>query len=132
MYLQKGGGMMNERLKELRKELKITQQEFADKIGSKRNTVAKYETGVNTPSTAVISLICTKFHVNEEWWRTGNGDMFIEMTKDEQIEEFIGDALRNEEDSFKKRLISGLAALDENGWKVLEDFLDSIQKKERD
>ena len=51
---------------------------------------------------------------------------------DEQIEEFIGDALRNEEDSFKKRLISGLAALDENGWKVLEDFLDSIQKKERD
>lgn len=61
-----------------------------------------------------------------------NGDMFIEMTKDEQIEEFIGDALRNEEDSFKKRLISGLAALDENGWKVLEDFLDSIQKKERD
>ena len=132
MNLQKGGGMMNERLKELRKELKITQQEFADKIGSKRNTVAKYETGVNTPSTAVISLICTKFHVNEEWWRTGNGDMFIEMTKDEQIEEFIGDALRNEEDSFKKRLISGLAALDENGWKVLEDFLDSIQKKERD
>lgn len=123
---------MNERLKELRKELKITQQEFADKIGSKRNTVAKYETGVNMPSTAVISLICTKFHVNEDWLRTGNGDMFIEMTKDEQIEEFIGDALRNEEDSFKKRLISGLAALDENGWKVLEDFLDSIQKKERD
>ena len=79
-----------------------------------------------------MSLKIKQFHVNEDWLRTGNGDMFIEMTKDEQIEEFIGDALRNEEDSFKKRLISGLAALDENGWKVLEDFLDSIQKKERD
>ena len=55
--------------------------------------------------------------------------MFMEMSRDEQIEEFIGDLLHGEEDSFKRRLISGLAALDENGWKVLEDFLDSIQKK---
>lgn len=123
---------MNERLKELRKELKLTQQEFANKIGISRGNIGAYEVGKNKTSDAVISLICTKFHVNEDWLRTGNGDMFIEMTKDEQIEEFIGDALRNEEDSFKKRLISGLAALDENGWKVLEDFLDSIQKKERD
>ena len=108
---------MNERLKELRKELKLTQQEFANKIGISRGNIGAYEVGKNKISDAVISLICTKFHVNEDWLRTGNGDMFIEMTKDEQIEEFIGDALRNEEDSFKKRLISGL---------------DSIQKKERD
>ena len=51
------------------------------------------------------------------------------MSRDEQIEKFVGDLLHGEEDSFKRRLISGLAALDENGWKVLEDFLDSIQKK---
>lgn len=55
--------------------------------------------------------------------------MFAELSKDEQIEEFIGDLLSNEEDSFKRRLISGLAALDENGWSVLENFLDSIQIK---
>ena len=48
---------MNERLKRLRKTLDLTQQDFADKIGSKRNTVAKYETGTNVPSTAVISSI---------------------------------------------------------------------------
>ena len=53
----------------------------------------------------------------------------MELSRDEQIEEFIGNLLQGEEDSFKRRLISGLAALDENGWKVLEDFLDSIQKK---
>lgn len=120
---------MNERLKKLRKTLDLTQQEFADKIGSKRNTIAKYETDTNVPSAAVISLICREFNVNENWLRTGEGDMFMEMSRDEQIEEFIGDLLHGEEDSFKRRLISGLAALDENGWKVLEDFLDSIQKK---
>ena len=120
---------MNERLKKLRKTLDLTQQEFADRIGSKRNTIAKYETDTNVPSAAVISLICREFNVNKNWLRTGEGDMFMEISRDEQIEEFIGDLLHGEEDSFKRRLISGLAALDENGWKVLEDFLDSIQKK---
>lgn len=120
---------MNERLKKLRKTLDLTQQEFADRIGSKRNTIAKYETDTNVPSAAVISLICREFSVNENWLRTGEGDMFMELSRDEQIEEFIGNLLQGEEDSFKRRLISGLAALDENGWKVLEDFLDSIQKK---
>lgn len=120
---------MNERLKKLRKTLDLTQQEFADRIGSKRNTIAKYETDTNVPSAAVISLICREFNVNENWLRTGEGDMFMEMSRDEQIEKFVGDLLHGEEDSFKRRLISGLAALDENGWKVLEDFLDSIQKK---
>lgn len=120
---------LNERLKKLRKTLDLTQQEFADRIGSKRNTIAKYETDTNVPSAAVISLICREFNVNENWLRTGEGDMFMEMSRDEQIEKFIGDLLHGEEDSFKRCLISGLAALDENGWKVLEDFLDSIQKK---
>lgn len=120
---------MNERLKKLRKTLDLTQQEFADRIGSKRNTIAKYETDTNVPSAAVISLICREFNVNENWLRTGEGDMFMEISRDEQIEKFVGDLLHGEEDSFKRRLISGLAALDENGWKVLEDFLDSIQKK---
>lgn len=124
---------MNERLKKLRKSLDLTQQEFADKIGIARGNIGAYEVGKNAPSDAVISLICktdfSRGRVNENWLRTGEGDMFMEMSRDEQIEEFIGDLLHGEEDSFKRRLISGLAALDENGWKVLEDFLDSIQKK---
>lgn len=121
---------LNERLKKLRKTLDLTQQEFADKIGSKRNTIAKYETNTNAPSAAVISLICREFNVNEDWLRTGTGEMFIELTKEEEIASFIGEVLRDEDDSFKKRLISGLAALDETGWEVLENFLNSIQRKE--
>lgn len=120
---------MNERLKKLRKELDLTQQEFADRIGIKRNTLATYESGRNEPIDAVISLICREFNVNEEWLRDGTGEMFITQTRDEQIEEFIGTLLQNEEDSFKRRLISGLAALDDTGWRVLENFLDSIQKE---
>lgn len=67
---------MNERIKKLRKALDLTQQEFADKIGMKRNTVANYETDRNKPSNSVISLICKAFDVNEDWLRTGEGEMF--------------------------------------------------------
>lgn len=120
---------MNERLKKLRKTLDLTQQTFSDKLGVKRNTVAQWEIGRNEPSDAIILSICREFNVNEEWLRTGKGEMFIELSRNEEIAEFVGQLMSDEDDSFKKRLISGLAALDENGWKVLEDFLDSIQKK---
>lgn len=120
---------MNERLKKLRKALDLTQQEFADKIGIKRNSLANYETGRNTPIDAIVVSICREFNVSEEWLRTGKGEMFIQLSHNDEIAEFVGQLMSDEDDSFKKRLISGLAALDENGWKVLEDFLDSIQKK---
>lgn len=120
---------MNERLKKLRKTLDLTQQKFADQLGVKRNTVAQWEIGINALTDQVVTSICREFNVNEHWLRDGTGEMFIEQTQDEQIAAFVGDLLKGEDDSFKRRLISGLAALDDNGWDVLEKFLDSIQKK---
>lgn len=68
---------LNERLKKLRKALDLTQQEFADRIGVKRNTIATYEIGRNTPLNAVIASICREFNVSETWLRTGEGEMFL-------------------------------------------------------
>ena len=124
---------MNKRLKEVRKALGLTQQEFADTIGSKRNTIAKYETETNVPSTAVISLICSKFNVNEEWLRTGKGEMFIELSKSEEIASFMGDVLTDEDGStFKKQLISVLSKLNENEWKVLESIAEKMADEKKD
>lgn len=120
---------LKDRIKKIRKELDLTQQEFASRIGTTQNVLANYETGRRNPSASVINNICKTFNVNEEWLRDETGDMFIKLSKDEQIATFIGDMLKDEEDSFKRRLISGLCGLDDNGWKVLEQFIDSIQKK---
>ena len=67
---------MNERIKKLRKVLDLTQQEFGERLGIKRNTIATYESGRNEPIDAVVSLICKEFNVNEEWLRDGTGEMF--------------------------------------------------------
>ena len=123
---------MNERLRKLRKTLDMTQQEFAEKLGIKRSTMATYESGRNEPIDAVISLICREFDVNEHWLRTGEGEMFIKLTRDEEISQFVGKVLSDESDTFKKRFISMLSALDESDWEVLEKMvtLMQMQKKE--
>ena len=68
---------MNERIKQLRKTLGFTQQEFAERIGVKRNTIAQYETGRNEPIGSVLNLICKEYNVNPAWLRNGSGEMFI-------------------------------------------------------
>ena len=123
---------MNERLKKLRKTLDLTQQEFADKLGVKRNTVAQWEIGRNEPSDAIIFSICREFDVNKEWLRTGEGEMFVIRSDEEELAAFFGDIL-NDGSSFKKRFVSALAALDTEDWEVIEKFINSIiaEKKER-
>lgn len=79
---------LGERIKKVRKALDLTQQEFADRIGSKRNTVATYEMGRTDPSAAIVSLIHREFAVSQEWLRTGEGEMFI-PTSDESIDELV-------------------------------------------
>lgn len=66
---------MNERIKKVRKALDLTQREFAERIGMKQNSIALIEKGRNTSDQTVFA-ICREFNVNEEWLRTGTGEMF--------------------------------------------------------
>lgn len=111
---------MNERIKKLRKAKGLTQQEFADRLGIKRNTVATYEAGKSNPSDAAVILICKTFNASEAWLRTGEGDMFVPVSRDDQITDFMADVLKNEDDSFKRRFIAALSKLGESEWEVLE------------
>ena len=122
---------MNERIKEIRNALKMTQQEFAERIKIKRNTVATYEMGRSIPSDSAIALICKEFSVNEDWLRNGNGEMFIPVSKSEQISKMIAEVLKSDEDSFKRRLINALANLDDSGWDSLEKLIDMISENKK-
>ena len=117
---------MKGRIKQIRKELDLTQQEFADRIGIARGNVGAYEVGKNAPSDAVISLICREFNVNEHWLRTGQGEMFVKQSRNEQMAKLTRMLLNVEEDSFKNRLISVLANLKEEQWQVLADIAEQL------
>mgnify|MGYP000439620912 CR=1 FL=1 len=117
---------MRERMKELRKNLNLTQQELADQLHIKRTNIANYESGLSSPTDSVIALICREFNVSEEWLRNGTGEMFIPMSLDEEIASFIGDIQSDIEENFKKRFISALSKLDEDEWIFIEKFMESV------
>ncbi len=113
---------MNERLKELRDTLGLSQEEFGKHIGSARNTIANYEIGRRTPSNAIVLSICRVFHVNYYWLTQGDGEMFSgtpENIIDELVEEYgLDDADRN--------IIEKYLSLPENKRNVIKGYLKSI------
>lgn len=81
---------IGERIKWLRKDQKLTQQAFADKLGLKRNTVGGYEIGTVTMSDRTIGDICAKFAVNDSWLRTGEGDPYVQLSRQAEIARIVG------------------------------------------
>lgn len=121
---------VGERIKKARKTLDLTQQEFADRIGSKRNTVATYEMGRSAPSAAVLSLISREFNVSETWLRTGEGEMFHQVSKEDELPAAVHKLLSGETSGFKTRLIKILADLGPREWDILESYaLKLVQDK---
>ncbi|MCI8527276.1 MAG: helix-turn-helix transcriptional regulator [Oscillospiraceae bacterium] len=113
---------MNERIRKLRREFNLTQQEFADRLNIKRNTVATYEVGKSTPSDAAVNLICKTFNVSEKWLRTGTGEMFVPApsnTLDALAAEFsLSD--------FGRTVIEKMVRLDDRQWNVISELVTSI------
>ena len=117
---------MNERIKAIRNAVGKSQTDFAKELSVSRSAICKMESGENYPSEQTIKLICSEFNVNEEWLRTGSGEMFIPVSKSDLIADMMSDVLKCNEYAFKRRLISALARLDDDGWNNLERLIDMI------
>ena len=119
---------MNDRIKELRKALGLTQQDFSERIGVKRNTVAQYEIGRNPPNDTVITLICREFNVNEEWLRTGEGEMFKPKSRNEELFEFVTNAI-GEPTGIQAQLLTVMAQLSVEQWELLDDMAHKLARE---
>jgi transcriptional regulator with XRE-family HTH domain len=69
---------MKDRIKVIRKNSGMNQTEFGEAIGVTLAAYSKYETGKVVPDKSVRMLICSKFHVNEHWLETGEGEPYEE------------------------------------------------------
>ena len=120
---------MKDRIRQLRKDLGLNQTDFGDRIGVKQGSIAAYENGLRTPIDAVITSICREFGVNEEWLRYGTGDMYIKLSKDQELAAFVAEVYKEDDNSFKRRLLSVLSSLSEDEWKLLADIAEKIAKE---
>lgn len=120
---------MNIRIMEVRKHYGLTQEKFAEKLGLSRNYVWMIEKGERSPADRTISDICREFKVDEGWLRSGEGEMFKEMSREDEITVFVSEALADESDSFRKRFLAMLCKLDTKEWEVLEKMAIELAKK---
>lgn len=121
-----------ERVREIRKALGLTLEKFGNEIGLKKNSISQIENGVNELTEANLMAICRENWnnklVNEEWLRNGEGEMFLPITRDDEIAKLTADLFKEEEDSFKTHLILTLSKLDESEWAVLEKIAKELTK----
>ncbi len=120
-----------ERVKEIRKALGLTLEKFGNEIGLKKNSVSQIENGVNELTEANLMAICrADGHgnvVDENWLRTGDGKMFLSPTREDEIAKMTSNLFKEEESSFKSRLILALSRLDEDEWAVLEKIAKELE-----
>lgn len=120
---------MNERIKKVRKVNGLTQQEFAERLNIGRGTLANYEVGRNEPIDAVVALICREFNVDEHWLRTGEGDMFVKRSRNDELSAFMNELLSEEAPDFRRRLVTALSRLKPEQWDALESISLSLMEK---
>lgn len=114
-----------ERLKWLRKDLNLTQDEFGKRIGIAQNTVAAYESGRREPQDVTLTAISYEFGVNMDWLRTGKGNPYNDA--DDDLARLIGVMLKGENDTAKK-VFKAFAKLSAEDWKAIEKLIDSLKQ----
>lgn len=122
---------MKDRIKIIRKDSKLTQVEFGKKIGVKGNTVTGYETGLRTPTDAVLRSICREFRVNETWLRTGEGEIFRPLPPEDEVAAAVSNVLEdihcdNSIYTLVKELLLKYDRLDPKSKKVIDEFAGDI------
>ena len=125
---------IGERVKHIRTspQIALSLEKFGARLGVQRSAMSKIENGHVSLTDQMIIAICREFNVSEAWLRTGEGEPFIESSRDEAIEALCQDALRDEDDSFRRRFIAALSALDVSDWEVLEKFVDLIERNKKE
>lgn len=124
---------IGERIKEARKAKGMTQAELARLVNLKRNTIGNYEIDNIEPSDRSIIDICRVLNLNETWLRTGEGEMFLDLPPDKELDEIFAQ-IRVSDDTTIKAIIRAYWRLSDGDKavirKVIADIADE-QKKDR-
>lgn len=121
---------MNERIRSLIKALKIKQAEFAQRIGVSRPFVSELCSGAKNPSDRTIADICREFGVNERWLRTGEGEMLMHLSREEEIMRFAATVIRDPSSEFQRQALAMLAKLTPEQWQLMEEMARKLLQEQ--
>lgn len=106
---------------------KLSQEAFAELLGTTRSVIANIEYERVEPAGSMLKLICATFGVDYHWLTTGEGDML--HVSDNALADRIEELLEGENET-AKAIFKALAAFDESDWKTVQKFIDELKKDE--
>lgn len=131
------GTAMNQRMKMVREALGMSQANFAESADIGLGVIKNIDSNRTEPNDHFYNVLCARYNINRTWLETGEGEMFVEMSRAEKIGRFVADVLADKPESFRHWLVGVLIDLDDDGWQLLEDAAKlfagySEQKKKED
>lgn len=117
---------INDRIKWLRKELGLNQTDFANRIGMKQTGLSAIEKGKVPVLDRNIKNICSEFRIDEDWLRTGEGEMRREATVDEKLRSWVDEVLSGRPENIRYAFLTVMSNLDDDGWKRIADFVKQV------
>lgn len=119
---------LNERINTLISTLGIRKTAVADRLNVSQAFVSQLCAGKTNPSDRTISDICREFNVNEEWLRTGEGEMFKPKSRNEELFEFVTNAI-GEPTGIQAQLLTVMAQLSVEQWELLDDMAHKLARE---
>lgn len=116
----------NERVHKIRKSLDFTLERFGKPLGVSKTAISNIENGNRNLTEQMKRSICREYHVNPAYLEQGIGDMFIEMTTDTVILEWTAKVMKDQPESFRKRLVAVMATWTEEDWAWIEKQANAI------
>lgn len=133
---------INMRIRILRKDgFKMNMENFGKILGITKSGVSEIEAGRRNVTEKHIKLLCNNViegkAVNETWLRTGQGNMFLKKTENQEIQDFADKVMQDTPESFRRRYVSMLSKLTDEQWDFLFEMTsllvdpDQKQKKKK-
>lgn len=113
---------MADRISKVIRDKEKTKTAFSDRINVSQAFVSQMCSGLKVPSDRTIADICREYDVNEDWLRTGQGDPYIQLSRDEELAQFFGEVMKGEDPDFRRRLLSVMSRLTTDEWALLEQM----------
>lgn len=121
---------INNRIDLLIKDLGITKTRFAESLHVSSQFISSLCSGAKQPSERTISDICREFNVSLDWLQSGNGEMYVQRSANEELGLMVASLMAEADESFRKRFVSAMLELPPEFWPELEKFIKKIAQED--
>lgn len=120
-----GGDSLNTRIKELRKFLNLSQEEFGARLGVTNAAISRLESGARGATEQILLSIKREFGASYLWLTTGEGPMFEDGGDDAALHVMVDRVMASENERVKQ-VFKSLGSFTEDDWRQVNDLLDRL------